>query len=252
MKNLILASAFSFVSVFNSNVYAQKGLNKGVNFRLIGDNYLGSNLPGTNFEKSHESNIGYTEGKFKNGFAYGLNLRYGLNDYLDLESGITQGYRFFELTDFNEETGIGFGMSRLNGFVEIPLKLSHRKSISKNYDLNLISSLGGAILFTYGEYDEGGDLIVNGEPSPTMEYYLNDLAKSLVISFGIEKPYKNRGTSYFGVSYHYNFNKAAKYYVRDESTFQTTTGDFRLSYLSFEYKYYLPWCTKIWKLQEKG
>lgn len=238
-------SIFYLILLLSGNTFAQKGLSPGISFGYISDNLLGVKSIGSEFEGpvNNSEQIDFI-GEFNYGYTYGLKLRHGFNKSFEIETGITKIYRNLTLWNFSQVTGGGVGSVVNIRLVEVPLTFLYKRNISKSKELLLINAIGlsNTILINYPEKEIASE---SGSLPFTVEYGQSKSISSFVYSLGIQKERsRNRGVSYYGMSVHLNFKKSMRFdthnnfYGRD---FQRS----RFSYLSFDYKYFLPWRNKL-------
>lgn len=239
---------FVALVVLSLNSFAQKGLKWGVGLSFIPDNLMTIKMPGSGFNgpTDESQNIKYV-GRFHGGVLYGVNLKYNFNQNLSVESGYSLGFRMASIRFKNTETGEfnpDISHTKTVGFNELPLKLNYSWELKKYPNLKSYVGLGAS--FTLTELYDGVwvmDLPVG--QGNELEYYQMDILRSTTFSFGIEKSHKkNRGKSYWGVTFSYNNNK--QMYSEAFGTFNGNIEEYSaFSYLSLDYKYYLPWVRKL-------
>lgn len=228
-----------------SNSFAQKGLSPGISFGYISDNLLGMKSIGSQFEGPvNISEQRIFEGEFNYGFIYGLKLRYGFNKSFEVETGISKIYRNLTLWNLSQTTDGGVGSVVDIRLIEVPFTFLYKRNISKSKELLLVNSIGISYtsLRNFPEEDLGSS---NGSLPFSLSYSENNFINSFVYSIGIQKEKsRNRGYSYYGMSVHVNFNKSMRYSTHN-NTYGWSSENSRFSYLSFDYKYFLPWRNKL-------
>lgn len=234
------------IIIFSLQLNAQSGFNTGVHFGFLGRSSFDGPLDQVDYWDYSGRHLG--------GVKFGLNARYIFNSDWELEIGVTQGYRLTELENKStiERVGvIGGSFTRPYKFFEIPFKGQYKYQFKKYSKIKLVSGIGTSITFM-GDIPDGFSLSINGSSSHDKQYYKDKYIGTILFSFGFERKYNNNhGSSYFGITGSYNFNNSMTMAVINSGQgdiFKSSS----LSYVSFDYKYYLPWVNEInWSLKKK-
>lgn len=245
-----MSKVLSFALVVLSlNSFAQTGLKWGVGLSFIPDNFMTIKMPGSVFNgpTDESQNIKYV-GRFHGGVLYGVNLKYSFNQNFSLESGYSLGHRMASIRFEDTETGEfnpDISHTRTIGINELPLKLNYSWKFNKHPNLKGYAGIGTSLTITNLNGTKIWEMDLPVGQGIELEYYQMDLIRSTTISFGVEKNHKNKhGKSYWGLTFSYNNNK--QMYTEALGTFNGDLEEYSaFSYLSLDYKYYLPWVKKF-------
>ena len=229
-----------FISAFlGQNLNAQKGI---LTFGLQYKPMLPVEFINAGDDVQTEGGITYTNTQ-NYGYVGGGIIRYGITDYLALETGITFVQRNYTLNidslDNEFEADLDY---RMIGY-QIPV--TAMVFIQLDRELFMSASLGGSLdifpsdVFSSEDRSDDTDFGRSSFIHETVRYRW--LQASVMANLGFEYRVRDIGTFYLGGSFHLPFSPIYKSKIGYEDVLQPlNTLDLRGTYLTLDLRYYFP------------